>query len=81
MIKEPTEEEISRFRIHEIVSVRGLTTAIQDIYVRTYGVDDPVTKERTMHKHLSFRLRDKPFWGQEIKIEEILKLEGRLLGE
>ncbi|QHJ85804.1 MAG: hypothetical protein [Bacteriophage sp.] len=74
-----TEEQISFFRINEIVEVRGIITAIRDIYVRTFGYDED--GERKFAKHLSYRMLDKPFWCEDTCFHDIKKLEGKLIGE
>ena len=73
-----TEEDIYRFKIHEIVSVNGRVGTIRDIFVRRYtpkGHPEGVAPLR----HLSFRMYEKDWQATELSIFDLEKLEGRLL--
>lgn len=75
-----TEEDVSKFKIHEVVSVHGREGSIRDIYVRFFRPPYLLAEEPPL-RHLSFRMYEKEWAGMELSIFDLEKIEGRLIGQ
>ena len=73
-----TDEDLSRFKIHEAVSVHGSIGRIRDIFVRRYRPKGH-PEDAPALRHLSFRMYEKQWQAQELSIFDLEKLEGKLL--
>lgn len=75
--KHYTEEEMSLYKIYEIVSVRGVEATIRDIYARTFRYTDENGDEQ-FGRHLSYRLHEPEWKAMDIAFEELTKLDGKI---
>ncbi len=72
-----TDEQISMYKIYEIVLCRGIQATIRDIYVRIFRYVDEDGEEQ-FGKYLSFRMHEKEWQAVDVTFEEIEKLDGKL---
>lgn len=73
-----TIEYQSPYRIHEIVLVDGVEATIRDIYNKTVRIKGEGTEEDTFITVWSYRIHEKPWWGQDVLPHRIEKLNGEL---
>ncbi len=72
-----TDEQISMYKIYEVVLCRGIQATIRDIYVRIFRYIDEEGEEQ-FGKYLSFRMHEKEWQAVDVTFEEIEKLKGEL---
>lgn len=75
-----TEEDVGKFKIHEIVTVDGKIGTIRDIFVRYYTPEDH-PEDVPPVRHLSYRMYEKEWQAEDISRFQLEKLEGKLLGQ
>lgn len=66
------------YKIYEIVLVDGKEATIRDIYNKTVRIKGEGTDEDSFMTVWSYRIHEKPWWGQDVKPERIQKLNGEL---